>query len=160
MRKTKMLYKDYKKLYSRYKTVYGSYNSDDKTIVVKLPDNVEYVPAETDSVPEWVEIMIDADNVKCKTNTSVCIRMPYCSDYKGYVLWISNKLFHDYYGRCSIMVKKDYVFRVKGKGKDKEISFDELAEAYTHSQGYPEIHIPEHLEPVYTEALGELRDAD
>lgn len=155
-----MPYSEYKKLYGKYKTVYGTYDNEKKTIVVELPDDVEYVPIQKKHIEKWHEILININNLK-RFRNSCLIKMPYCSEYRNWVMWCSEKLIHNHEDYVSMSVKESFCFTIKNDTEQKEISGSELISIFDISlsdQEEPELHIPKKLEPVKTEALEELKD--
>lgn len=154
-----MPYAVYKRQYSRYKTVYGSYNGRDKTIIVNLPDNVEYAPPEQ-SENAWIKIPIAQGNVKCVGAKSTLIKLPYHSDYRNYEVWVSSKLIRKK-GNYELIVKPDFDFVARKGDEEIEINGEDLARIFNVSnpeQEESKIHIPEILEPTKCEALEELID--
>lgn len=153
-----MPYSEYKKLYGKHKTVYGSYNNADKTIIVKLPDDVEYTSEQPKEREQWLEIEINPNNIKQYTDTYVLVKMPYRSEYRNWVMWVSKKIFKS----NKLIFKPDFTFKIsKNCETKKEIQANELLEVFScsvYEQEYPEIHIPEKLEPIHCEALEELKD--
>jgi hypothetical protein len=159
VKEVKMLYRDYKSLYSEYKTVYGSYDKNDKTIIVKLPDDVDYTPQEQE---KWIEIRISPNNVQWYDN-SVLVKLPYRSRYRGWKMWCTRKLVKQQGGTVVLVCKEDFTFRIHKNKKVIMIGAEELAECFGVSfaeQEEPELHVPDALEAVPCEALEELRDAD
>lgn len=158
MKEVTMSYSEYKKLYGEYKTVHGSYNKADKTIIVELPDNVEHTHIErTDS--KWLAVKVNPDNIKCWSKTSACIKLPYQSEYRNCEMWVSRKLIKKDNGMYKVTFKEYFSFRIRKKSGDEiEISADDLIDAFKANQEYPEIHIPEKLEPIHCEVLEELKD--
>ena len=161
MREVTMLYSEYKKLYSDHKTVYGSYDRTNKTIIVKLPDDVEYTPTPKQDTTRWVEITINPNNVSWFEN-SVLIKMPHKSDYNKWEMWVSRKLVKIRGGMNVLLVKENFSFQLKRKGYNpKNIGVEELAEAFNcklSEQEYPELHVPETLEPIEPNVLEDLKD--
>lgn len=153
-----MPYSEYKKMYGEYKTVYGSYNNADKTIIVKLPDYVEYTHIErTES--EWLAVKVNPNNIKCWSKTSACIKLPYQSEYRNCEMWVSRKLIKKGNGMYNVTFKEDFSFRIRKKSGDEiEISACDLIEIFEAYQEYPEIHVPEKLEPIKPQVLEELKD--
>lgn len=163
MKEVTMHYAVYKNRYCNYKTVKGSYDAGNKTITVLLPDDVEYVEQE-EKKPEYIDIIIPDGNIDRFNGRAYKVRIPYGSDYRGYITWIPCYWLK----RKSLRVKKDCKFTVKKYIRDSKDSFkledeaeitaEEMQEAFECSCEEPEIHIPEHLEPVHTEVLKELID--
>lgn len=155
-----MPYSVYKKHYSQYKKLYGSYNKADKTIIVKLPDDVEYIPVEpTES--EWLAVKVNPNNIKCWSDTSACIKLPYFSEYRNCEMWVTRKLVKKDGGMYKVTFKENFSFKVKRKsGEEIEILAGDLIEIFGAEQEYPEMHVPGILEPIKTQVLEELIDAD
>lgn len=153
-----MLYRDYKNLYSDYKKVWNSYNSNDKTIIVTVPDDFEYkLPV----LEKWNEIKISKNNVSFFKNR-VLIKLPNKSNYKKWELWVSSKLIR-YHGEMIVLrCKDDFEFIIKRKGYEPlKLNTEDLFEVFNipfADMEYPELHIPEVLKPVTPIVLEELRD--
>lgn len=160
MNEVKMPYSVYKKQYSQYKKLYGSYNKVDRTIIVKLPDGVEYTPTEqTES--EWLSVNVNTNNIKCWSNAFACIKLPYQSEYRNCEMWVTKKLIKKVGGMYQITFREDFSFRIRKKsGCETEILGGDLIEIFGADQEYPLLHIPDKLEPIKQEALEELKDAD
>lgn len=153
-----MLYRDYKNLYSDYKKVWNSYNSNDKTIIVTVPDEFEYhLPV----IEKWNEIKISKNNVAFFKN-SVLIKLPNKSNYKKWQLWVSSKLIR-YSGETVVLrFKDDFEFIIKRKGYEPfKLNGEDLFEVFNmpfSDMEYPELHVPETLKPIIPIVLEELRD--
>jgi hypothetical protein len=157
MKEVRMLYRDYKALYSGYKAVSGSYRKSDRTIIVRVPDKVEYTLPELE---RWLEIPINQNNVKWFAD-NVLIKLPYRSQYSRWELWCSTKLVKDDGWRVLLRCKESFTFKIRKNGAEMEIGAVDLADVFGVSladQEEPEIHVPEKLEPVPCEALEELID--
>ena len=78
---------EYRAKYHEYQTVLGSYDARNETIEVELPDDVEFTPIES-TENEWLSVEVNPDNIKCWSNTSVCIKLPYQSEYRNCEMWV------------------------------------------------------------------------
>ena len=160
MKQVTMPYAEYRAKYHEYQTVLGSYDARNETIKVELPDDVEFTPIES-TENEWLSVEVNPDNIKCWSNTSVCIKLPYQSEYRNCEMWVPRNLIKKNEGMYTITFKEDFSFRIrKRSGNEIEMLAGDLVEVFKSEQEYPEIHIPEILEPIEPKVLEELIDAD
>lgn len=114
---------------------------------------------------EWKHIIIHKNNIKYQNAKSTLVAMLNGSQYKGYSVWLSNKLIKQTGGMFEIVYKDDFTFRLRKYSKSNrnevideiEIDADEFAEAFGFDN-IPLIHSPEELEPEKCEAIEELID--
>ena len=113
----------------------------------------------------WNSIIIHKNNIKYQNANSTLVAMLNGSQYKGYLVWISNKLVKSKGGMFKIIYKDDFVFRLRKYDKHNwkevvnEIELDaaEFAEAFGQDN-IPLLHEPEELDPEYHGAIEELID--
>lgn len=153
-------YYEYKKRFPNLSTVFESYDKRTKTIVVEFPDDFEYTEPQKSN---WIKIEVHPENVFKKKNF-VGIRLPYCSEYRDYVVFVSPKLVK---GEI-LSIQDSFIMKLKkydGKelAEEKELPATEFAKLFDcplSAQIPPLIHVPEYHAPVVAKIIKELRDDD
>ena len=119
---------------------------------------------------KWKNIKINTNLIKSKKGKSALISLPLSSAYKDFVMWYPSKLvrYNEYEESASIAYTDDFTFKIKKYDsvrfnrqvvEEKVISVEDFEEAFSFGmEEVPLIHYPERLEPIYTEALEELKD--
>lgn len=158
MKQIRIGYYDYKHRFPQFRTIYNSYDKKTKTIVVEFPDDFEY---EEPQKNEWIKIKVNPENIFKKKNF-VGVRLPYCTEYKDYVAFVSPKLVK---GEI-LSIQDSFTMKLKKyDGKElideKELSAKEFAVLFDcplSAQLPPLIHVPKYHAPILVEVLEELKD--
>lgn len=154
-------YYEYKKRFPNLSTVFESYDKRTKTIVVEFPDDFEYTEMQKSNC-NWIKIEVHLENVVKKKNFFV-IRLPYCSEYRDYVVFVSPKLMKEGF---TLSIQDTFTMKLK-KYDDNELidekemqatEFAKLFDCPLSAQAPPPIHVPEYHAPVLIEVLEELKD--
>lgn len=154
-------YYEYKKRFPDFETVFESYDKRTKTIIVEFPDDFEYTEPQKSN---WIKIEVHPENVFKKKNF-VGIRLPYCSEYRDYVVFVSPKLVKSEFV-YTLSIQDNFTMKLKKyDGKElmdeKELPAKEFAELFDcplSAQLPPLIHIPKYHAPILVEVLEELKD--
>lgn len=93
MKEIRMPYRQYRAEYSRFTSVHGSYDEDDKTVLVRLPDKIEYTPP--DPEPEEVTTPIRMPYSWYKKKYTNCKKSDYNPEDKTVIVYLPESITYE-----------------------------------------------------------------